>query len=66
MYCLFSANEYVTHRYYQHNEIGKMWFYKTLRKFNMFPKIDGGGETDLNVVEVISATVTLANHVQLP
>ena len=44
MYCLFSANEYVTHRYYQHNEIGKMWFYKTLRKFGLFPKIDSGGE----------------------
>ena len=43
MYMLFSANEYVTHRYYQHNEIGKMWFYKTLRKFNLFPKMDGGG-----------------------
>ena len=43
MYCLFSANEYVTHRYYQHNEIGKMFFYKTLRKFGLFPKIDGGG-----------------------
>ena len=43
MYMLFSANEYVTHRYYQHNEIGKMWFYKTLRKFGLFPKIDGGG-----------------------
>ena len=43
MYMLFSANEYVTHRYYQHNEIGKMFFYKTLRKFGLFPKIDGGG-----------------------
>lgn len=44
MYMLFSANEYVTHRYYQHNEIGKMFFYKTLRKFGLFPKIDGGGK----------------------
>jgi hypothetical protein len=43
MYMLFSANEYVTHRYYQHNEIGKMLFYKTLRKLGLFPKLDGGG-----------------------
>ena len=43
---LFSANEYVTHRYYQHNEIGKMYFYKTLRKFGLFPKIDGGGHVE--------------------
>jgi len=46
MYMLFSANEYVTHRYYQHNEIGKMFFYKTLRKFGLFPKIDGGGHVE--------------------
>jgi hypothetical protein len=45
MYMLFSANEYVTHRYYQHNEIGKMFFYKTLRKFDLIPKMDGGGES---------------------
>ena len=44
MYMLFSANEYVTHRYYQHNEIGKMLFYKTLRKLGLFPKLDGGGK----------------------
>ena len=49
MYMLFSANEYVTHRYYQHNEIGKMLFYKTLRKLGLFPKLDGGGKPFENV-----------------
>jgi hypothetical protein len=65
MYMLFSANEYVTHRYYQHNEIGKMFFYKTLRKFGLFPKIDGGGtkafastDTQTTALELQSITCT--------
>ena len=33
MYGLMSANEYVTHRYYQHNEIGKLELYKTSGHF---------------------------------
>lgn len=28
MYGLMSANEYVTHRYYQHNEVGKLDIYQ--------------------------------------
>ena len=46
MYGLMSANEYVTHRYYQHNEIGKVELYQTLRKMNKIPKLDGGGHVE--------------------
>ena len=46
MYALMSANEYVTHRYYQHNEIGKLELYQTLRKMNKIPKLDGGGHVE--------------------
>lgn len=35
MYALMSANEYVTHRYYQHNEVGKLEIYQTLRKMDL-------------------------------
>ena len=42
MYALMSANEYVTHRYYQHNEVGKLEVYQTLRKMDKIPKLDGG------------------------
>jgi hypothetical protein len=41
MYALMSANEYVTHRYYQHNEVGKLEIYQTLRKMDKIPKLDG-------------------------
>jgi len=46
MYGLMSANEYVTHRYYQHNEVGKLELYQTLRKMNKIPKLDGGGHVE--------------------
>jgi len=46
MYALMSANEYVTHRYYQHNEIGKVELYQTLRKMDKIPKLDGGGHVE--------------------
>lgn len=46
MYGLMSANEYVTHRYYQHNEIGKLELYQTLRKMDKIPKLDGGGHVE--------------------
>jgi len=46
MYGLLSANEYVTHRYYQHNEIGKVELYQTLRKMDKIPKLDGGGHIE--------------------
>jgi hypothetical protein len=46
MYCLMSANEYVTHRYYQHNEVGKLEIYQTLRKMGKIPKLDGGGHIE--------------------
>ena len=46
MYGLMSANEYVTHRYYQHNEIGKVELYQTLRKADKIPKLDGGGHIE--------------------
>jgi len=45
MYALFSVNEYVTHRYYQHNELGKWGAYKAARKAG-FPKLDGGGHVE--------------------
>merc|ERR1712216_988848 len=41
-----SANEYVTHRYYQHNEVGKLDIYQTLRKMGKIPKLDGGGHIE--------------------
>jgi hypothetical protein len=41
MYALMSANEYVTHRYYQHNEVGKLELYQTLRKMDKIPKLGG-------------------------
>jgi len=46
MYGLMSANEYVTHRYYQHNEVGKLEVYQTLRKMDKIPKLDGGGHIE--------------------
>jgi hypothetical protein len=46
MYGLMSANEYVTHRYYQHNEVGKLDIYQTLRKKGTIPKLDGGGHVE--------------------
>ena len=46
MYVLMSANEYVTHRYYQHNEVGKLEIYQTLRKMDKIPKLDGGGHIE--------------------
>lgn len=46
MYALMSANEYVTHRYYQHNEVGKLEIYQTLRKMDKIPKLDGGGHIE--------------------
>lgn len=46
MYALMSFNEYVTHRYYQHNEIGKVELYQTLRKKDIIPKLDGGGHVE--------------------
>jgi len=39
MYGLLSGNEYVTHRYYQHNEIGKLDLYQTLKKNGKMPKL---------------------------
>jgi hypothetical protein len=46
MYALFSINEYVTHRWYQHNEIGKVPLYKFLRSKSLAPRIDGGGHVE--------------------
>lgn len=46
MYALMSVNEYVTHRYYQHNEIGKVQMYQSLRKMDKIPKLDGGGHIE--------------------
>merc|ERR1711966_641936 len=46
MYALMSANEYVTHRYYQHNDVGKLEVYQTLRKMDKIPKLDGGGHIE--------------------
>jgi len=43
---LMSVNEYITHRYYQHNEIGKVELYQTLRKMDKIPKLDGGGHVE--------------------
>lgn len=33
-------------RYYQHNEIGKVELYQTLRKMDKIPKLDGGGHVE--------------------
>jgi len=46
MYGLFSFNEYMTHKYYQHNEIGKVEMYQNLRAKNLAPKLDGGGHVE--------------------
>ena len=46
MYCIMSLNEYVTHRYYQHNEIGQTEIYQKLRESNTIPKLDGGGHVE--------------------
>ena len=46
MYGIMSANEYFTHRYYQHNAIGNSKIYRYLRRKGMIPKIDGGGHVE--------------------
>jgi hypothetical protein len=46
MYGIMSLNEYLTHRYYQHNEIGQTEIYKQLRENKLIPKIDGGGHVE--------------------
>lgn len=48
MYGLMSINEYITHRYYQHNDISKWAFVKTARKAdpNFLSFLDGGGHIE--------------------
>lgn len=46
MYALLSVNEYITHRYYQHNELGKWPIYKAARELELIPKMDGGGHVE--------------------
>jgi len=48
MYGLMSVNEYITHRYYQHNDVGKWGFIKAARKKNpdFLSFLDGGGHIE--------------------
>lgn len=47
MYALMSANEYFTHRYYQHAEYNKASFFQALaRVFSLPSKIRGGGHVE--------------------
>jgi len=39
MYGLLSGNEYVTHRYFQHNEMGKLKIYQSLKKQGKLPHL---------------------------
>lgn len=48
MYSLMSVNEYITHRYYQHDEISKFDFLKKIRAENpdLVAILDGGGHVE--------------------
>lgn len=48
MYGLMSVNEYITHRYYQHDEISKFDFLKKVRAENpdLVAILDGGGHVE--------------------
>jgi len=66
-----SANEYVTHRYYQHNEIGKVEVYQTLRKMDKIPKLDGGGHIEHHAetyddmtLKTVSITLCMQTHIK--
>ncbi|KAK3238075.1 hypothetical protein CYMTET_51886 [Cymbomonas tetramitiformis] len=48
MYFMMSYNEYITHRYYQHDEVQKLQTYKDLRQQypDTVPQLDGGGHVE--------------------